>query len=38
MEDLPGEHEGGFQAGGHDTGYWRSVLPEVLAFPGRNLA
>ena len=38
VKDLPGEHEGGFQAGGHDTGYWRSVLPEVLAFLGRNLA
>ena len=38
VKDLPGEHEGGFQAGGHDTGYWCSVLPEVLNFLGRNLA
>lgn len=35
---LPGEHEGGFQQGGHDSGYWRSVLPDVVAFLGRNLA
>ncbi len=38
VKDLPGEHEGGFRAGGHDTGYWCSVLPEVLNFLGRNLA
>ncbi|HJV98660.1 MAG TPA: alpha/beta hydrolase-fold protein [Arthrobacter sp.] len=35
---LPGDHEGGFQAGGHEDGYWRSILPEVLSFLGRNLA
>ena len=37
VKDLPGEHEGGFQAGGHDGGYWRSILPDVLAFLGKNL-
>ncbi|MFE4227166.1 alpha/beta hydrolase [Arthrobacter sp. NPDC056886] len=35
---LPGEVEGGFRPGGHDYGYWRSVLPEVLSFLGYNLA
>lgn len=34
---LPGRVEGGFQPGGHDTAYWRSVLPGVLSFLGRNL-
>jgi dienelactone hydrolase len=34
---LPGRVEGGFQPGGHDAAYWRSVLPEVLSFLGRNL-
>jgi S-formylglutathione hydrolase FrmB len=38
VKDLPGEHDGGFQAGGHDSGYWRSILPDVLAFLGANLA
>jgi S-formylglutathione hydrolase FrmB len=38
VKDLPGEHEGGFQPGGHDNGYWRSILPDVVAFLGRNLA
>lgn len=38
VKDLPGAHEGGFQAGGHDGGYWRSILPDVLAFLGKNLA
>jgi S-formylglutathione hydrolase FrmB len=38
VSDLPGGHEGGFQDGGHDSGYWRSILPDVLAFLGRNLA
>lgn len=38
VKDLPGAHEGGFQAGGHDSGYWRSILPDVLAFLGKNLA
>ncbi|WP_144670773.1 alpha/beta hydrolase family protein [Arthrobacter sp. U41] len=35
---LPGAVEGGFQPGGHDDDYWRSVLPDVLSFLGRNLA
>ncbi|WP_156367569.1 alpha/beta hydrolase [Arthrobacter sp. Leaf69] len=34
---LPGAVEGGFQPGGHDDTYWRSVLPGVLSFLGRNL-
>jgi dienelactone hydrolase len=34
---VPGPVEGGFQPGGHDTAYWRSVLPAVLSFLGRNL-
>jgi S-formylglutathione hydrolase FrmB len=34
---LPGRVEGGFQPGGHDSAYWRSVLPEVVSFLGRNL-
>lgn len=34
---LPGPVEGGFQPGGHDTAYWRSILPSVLSFLGRNL-
>ena len=34
---LPGAVEGGFQPGGHDGSYWRSILPEVLSFLGRNL-
>ncbi len=38
VKDLPGAHEGGFQAGGHDIGYWRSILPDVLAFLGKSLA
>ena len=38
VKDLPGEHEGGFQDGGHDSGYWSSILPDVLTFLGRNLA
>ncbi len=38
VKDLPGDHEGGFQAGGHDAGYWRSILPEVLSFLGSHLA
>lgn len=37
VSGLPGEHEGGFQDGGHDSGYWRSILPDVLAFLGKNL-
>jgi S-formylglutathione hydrolase FrmB len=37
VKDLPGQHEGGFQPGGHDDDYWRSILPDVLAFLGRNL-
>ena len=35
--DLPGAAEGGFQPGDHDDSYWRSILPEVLSFLGRNL-
>jgi S-formylglutathione hydrolase FrmB len=38
VKDLPGEYEGGFQDGGHDSGYWSSILPDVLSFLGRNLA
>ncbi|MDQ0636001.1 S-formylglutathione hydrolase FrmB [Arthrobacter pascens] len=38
VKDLPGEHEGGFQDGGHDSGYWSSILPDVLSFLGRHLA
>ena len=38
VSGLPGEHEGGFQEGGHDGGYWRSILPDVFSFLGRNLA
>ncbi|MFP3462314.1 alpha/beta hydrolase-fold protein [Arthrobacter globiformis] len=34
---LPGRVEGGFQPGGHDAVYWRSVLPDVLDFLGRSL-
>lgn len=37
VSGLPGEHEGGFQDGGHESGYWRSILPDVLAFLGKNL-
>jgi pimeloyl-ACP methyl ester carboxylesterase len=35
---LPGEVEGSFRPGGHDYGYWQSVLPEVFSFLGYNLA
>ena len=38
VSGLPGEHAGGFQDGGHDSGYWRSILPDVISFLGRNLA
>ncbi|ABK03820.1 putative esterase [Arthrobacter sp. FB24] len=38
VSGLPGEHEGGYQDGGHDSGYWRSILPDVFSFLGRNLA
>ena len=34
---LPGAVGGGFQPGGHDDSYWRSILPEVLSFLGRHL-
>lgn len=37
VSGLPSEHEGGFQDGGHEAGYWRSILPEVLSFLGRHL-
>ena len=35
--ELPGVVEGGFQPGGHDDNYWRSILPDVVSFLGRNL-
>lgn len=35
--ELPGTVEGGFQPGGHDDSYWRSILPGVFSFLGRNL-
>jgi S-formylglutathione hydrolase FrmB len=35
---LPGDVEGSFRPGGHDYGYWQSVLPEVFSFLGYNLA
>jgi dienelactone hydrolase len=38
VSGLPGTVEGGFRPGGHDDAYWRSILPEVVAFLGRNLA
>lgn len=38
VKDLPSAHEGGFQPGGHDSGYWRSILPDVLTFLGKSLA
>ncbi|MGY2746139.1 alpha/beta hydrolase [Pseudarthrobacter sp. O4] len=34
---LPGRIEGGFQPGGHDEDYWRSILPDVVSFLGRHL-
>ena len=34
---LPAPVEGGFQPGGHDAAYWRSVLPNVLSFLGWHL-
>lgn len=34
---LPAPVEGGFQPGGHDEAYWRSVVPNVLAFLGWHL-
>lgn len=37
VSDLPGRVEGGFRPGGHDLAYWRSILPDVLAFLGRHL-
>lgn len=33
---LPGRPEGGFEPGGHDESYWRSVLPDLVSFVGRN--
>lgn len=38
VSGLPGTVEGGFRPGGHDDAYWRSILPEVVAFLGMNLA
>jgi S-formylglutathione hydrolase FrmB len=29
--------EGGFQPGGHDVTYWRSILPDMVSFLGRHL-
>jgi S-formylglutathione hydrolase FrmB len=37
VKDLPGQLEGGFQAGGHNEDYWRSILPDVVSFLGTNL-
>ncbi|MCU1532249.1 MAG: esterase [Arthrobacter sp.] len=37
VRELPGEVEGGFQPGGHDSAYLRSILPEVLSFFGTHL-
>lgn len=37
VKDLPGQHEGGFQPGGHSDDYWRSILPGVVSFLGTNL-
>lgn len=34
---LPGRVEGGFEPGGHDAPYWRSILPDVLDFLGRHV-
>lgn len=34
---LPGPVEGGFQPGGHDEAYWRSILPDMVSFLGRHL-
>jgi enterochelin esterase-like enzyme len=34
---LPGPVEGGFQPGGHDESYWRSILPDMVSFLGRHL-
>ncbi|MCB5272857.1 hypothetical protein BJG92_00367 [Arthrobacter sp. SO5] len=35
---LPGHVEGGFQPGGHESVYWRLILPSILSFLGRQLA
>ncbi len=37
VSGLPAPLEGGFQPGGHDPAYWRSVLPAVISFLGRHL-
>ena len=37
VRGLPAPVEGGFQPGGHDAAYWRSVLPNVLSFLGWHL-
>ena len=34
---LTGQVEGGFQRGGHDAAYWRSILPGMVTFLGRHL-
>lgn len=38
VEALPGPVEGGFEPGGHDATYWRSILPGMVSFLGRHLA
>jgi S-formylglutathione hydrolase FrmB len=37
VRGLPVPAEGGFQPGGHDEAYWRSVLPNVVSFLGWHL-
>ncbi|MHA7221558.1 alpha/beta hydrolase [Arthrobacter sp. RHLT1-20] len=36
--DLPGDVEVGFQPGGHDYAYLRSILPAILSFLGMHLS
>ena len=38
VSGLPGHVEGGFQPGGHESEYWRLILPSILSFLGRQLA
>jgi S-formylglutathione hydrolase FrmB len=38
VSGLPGPVEGGFRPGGHEDGYWRLVLPDVVAFLAGHLA
>jgi pimeloyl-ACP methyl ester carboxylesterase len=37
VRGLPAPVEGGFQPGGHDEAYWRSVLPNIVSFLGWHL-